>query len=70
MQVLRTARMNGKGVIGMKIFGCGDLVQESEREKSLNYVLKSGNVDCITLGMTSEEQVDDNVSRVMRIARS
>ena len=69
MQVLETARKNGKGVIGMKIFGCGDLVQESEREKSLNYVIKSGNVHSMTLGMDSKEQVDDNVSRVMRIAR-
>lgn len=70
MQVLETARKNGKGVIGMKIFGCGDLVQENEREKSLNYVIKSGNVHCMTLGMESKEQVDDNVSRVMRIAKS
>ncbi len=70
MQVLETARKNGKGVIGMKIFGCGDLIAESEREKSLNYVIKSGNVHCMTLGMDSKEQVDDAVSRVMRIAGS
>ena len=69
MQVLETARKNGKGIIGMKVFGCGDLVKESEREQSLNYVIKSGNVHCMTLGMESKEQVDDNVSRVMRIAR-
>jgi len=69
MQVLETARKNGKGIIGMKVFGCGDLVKESEREQSLNYVIKSGNVHCMTLGMDSKEQVDDNVSRVMRIAR-
>lgn len=68
MQVLETARKNGKGVIGMKVFGCGDLVKESEREQSLNYVIKSKNVHCMTLGMESKEQVDDNVSRVMRIA--
>jgi len=69
MQVLETARKNGKGIIGMKVFGCGDLVKEDEREQSLNYVIKSGNVHCMTLGMDSKEQVDDNVSRVMRIAR-
>ena len=70
MQVLETARKNGKGVIGMKVFGCGDLVRESEREQSLNYVIKSGNVHCMTLGMDSKEQIDDNVSRVMRIVKS
>ncbi|HZK97439.1 MAG TPA: aldo/keto reductase [Prolixibacteraceae bacterium] len=70
MQVLETARKNGKGVIGMKVFGCGDLVKEDEREQSLNFVIKSKNVHCMTLGMESKEQVDDNVSRVMRIAKS
>jgi len=70
MQVLETARKNGKGVIGMKIFGCGDLVKESERENSLNFVIKSGNVHCMTLGVENKEQVDDNVNRVMRIVKS
>jgi 1-deoxyxylulose-5-phosphate synthase len=70
MKVLETARKNGKGVIGMKVFGMGDLIQEDQREKSLNYVIKSGNVHCMTLGLESKEQVDDAVSRVMRIANS
>ena len=70
MKVLATARKNGKGVIGMKVFGMGDLIKEDQREKSLNYVIKSGNVHCMTLGLESREQVDDAVSRVMRIANS
>ena len=70
MKVLETARKNGKGVIGMKVFGMGDLIQEDQREKSLNYVIKSGNVHCMTLGLESKEQVDDAVNRVMRIATS
>jgi 1-deoxyxylulose-5-phosphate synthase len=70
MKVLETARNNGKGVIGMKVFGMGELIQDDQREKSLNYVIKSGNVHCMTLGMESKEQVDDAVSRVMRIAKS
>ena len=70
MKVLETARLNGKGVIGMKVFGMGDLIKEDQREKSLNYVIRSGNVHCMTLGLESKEQVDDAVSRVMRIANS
>lgn len=70
MEVLESVHKNGKGVMGMKIFGCGDLVKEDEREKSLNFVIKSGNVHCMTIGMVSKEQIDDNVSRVMRIAKS
>jgi aryl-alcohol dehydrogenase-like predicted oxidoreductase len=70
MKVLETARKNGKGVIGMKVFGMGDLIKEDQREASLQYVIKSGNVHCMTLGLESKEQVDDAVSRVMRIAKS
>jgi aryl-alcohol dehydrogenase-like predicted oxidoreductase len=70
MKVLETARKNGKGVIGMKVFGMGDLIKEDEREASLQYVIKSGNVDCMTLGLESKAQIDDAVNRVMRIATS
>jgi 1-deoxyxylulose-5-phosphate synthase len=70
MKVLETARKNGKGVIAMKVFGMGDLIRDDQREASLQYVIKSGNVHCMTLGLESKEQIDDAVSRVMRIARS
>jgi 1-deoxyxylulose-5-phosphate synthase len=70
MKVLETARLNGKGVIGMKVFGMGDLIKDNEREASLNFVIRSGNVHCMTLGLESKGQVDDAVSRVMRIAGS
>jgi len=70
MKVLETARKNGKGIIGMKVFGMGDLVMDEQREASLQYVIKSGNVHCMTLGLESKAQIDDAVSRVMRIAKS
>lgn len=70
MSVLEAAQKNGKGVIGMKIFGMGDLTKEDQREKSLNYVIKSGNVHFMTPGLESREQLDDAVNRVMRIVNS
>lgn len=70
MAVLKKAHDSGKGIIGMKIFGEGKLVEESQREKSLKYVIGSKNVDCMTIGMVSIEQVEDAVTRVMRIAAS
>ncbi len=48
----------------------GDLGQEEQREKSLNYVIKSGNVDCMTIGLEIKEQIDDAANRVMSIAKS
>ena len=57
MAVLRKAHDRGKGIIGMKIFGEGKLSEESQREKSLRYVIGSKNVDCMTIGITSVDQV-------------
>ncbi len=70
MPILQKAREKGKGIIGMKIFGCGKLVDEEEREKSLNYVLKSKNVHTMTIGFDSREQIDDAVERIYRITHS
>jgi predicted aldo/keto reductase-like oxidoreductase len=68
--VLERARYNGKGIVGMKIFGNGDRVLDNEREESITYALKKSNIHCMTLGMESIAQVDDAVDRVMRIAKS
>lgn len=67
MPVLQQAREAGKGVLSMKIFGCGQLRAEQEREKSLRYVLGSGNVAAMTIGFENKHQIDDTISRVNRI---
>ena len=64
-KILATARANGKGIIGMKIFGEGKHVQDDEREQSIRYAFKEGSVHCVTLGMESIEQMDDAIKRVM-----
>lgn len=69
MPVLKRAKENGKGVLGMKIFGCGQLVSDVQRQKSLEYVIKSGNVDAMTIGFESPEQMDDTIERVMKLAK-
>ncbi len=68
--LLDRAKANGKGIIGMKIFGNGDKILEKEREESITFALKKTSVHCMTLGMESIAQVDDAVDRVMRIAKS
>lgn len=67
MAVLKKAKESGKGVIGMKIFGCGELTSDDQRQKSLEYVIKSGNVDCMTIGFENPQQLDDTISRIMKI---
>lgn len=62
--VLRQARANGKGVVGMKIFGAGKLTSPEAKDASLKYVIKHRLVNAITIGTTSPDQVDDTVARV------
>jgi aryl-alcohol dehydrogenase-like predicted oxidoreductase len=65
--ILATAKANGKGIIGMKIFGEGKHVTTDEREQSIRFAFAEGNVHCITLGLESNEQMDDAITRVMHV---
>jgi 1-deoxyxylulose-5-phosphate synthase len=67
MPVLETARKNGKGIIGMKIFGQGTIVSDEERQRSLMYTANNPNIHCLTLGFESTGEVDDAINRVMAI---
>ncbi len=55
--VLRTARANGKAIIGMKIFGEGRLA--NERDACMKYAQGSGLLDAMTIGFHKPEQIDD-----------
>ena len=65
---LKTARGNGKAVMGMKIFGAGKLTKPEQKDASLKYVFTNGLVDAITVGMLKTEQVDDTLERMSRVA--
>lgn len=67
--VLKTARQNGKGVIGMKIFGEGKHVKDEEREQSLRYALTESNIHCMTLGFQSIAEMNDAIARVVRLQK-
>lgn len=66
--ILATAQQNGKGIIGMKVFGEGKHITNDEREQSIRFALTEGNVHCLTLGLESLAQMDDAIERVMRNA--
>lgn len=67
-ELLGKARANGKGIIGMKIFGEGKHITDEERERSIKFAVTQSNLHCMTLGLESESQLDDAVERVMRLA--
>jgi 1-deoxyxylulose-5-phosphate synthase len=55
--VLRTARNNGKAIIGMKIFGEGRLAEQ--RDACMKYAQESQLLDAMTIGFHTPEQIDD-----------
>jgi len=67
MDLLEIAGSKGKGVLGMKIFGCGGLVKEEERMASLRFVVQSKNVHAMTIGFEDATQVHDAVDRLMGV---
>lgn len=66
MAVLRTARKNGKAVIGMKILGAGRLSEE--REECVRFAQESGLLDAMTIGFHRPEQIDDMLRMIDRYA--
>jgi len=67
--MLRKAREDGKGVIGMKIFGGGKTIGDDQRESSLKFVLGSNAIDMMTIGFGSQTEFDDTVARIRRISK-
>jgi len=65
LAVLQTAHDNGKGMLGMKILGEGDIVDKME--KSLDFVLHCGCIDAITIGFMDSNEVDDTIDHVEKV---
>ena len=59
LKVLESGKKNGKFIIGMKIYGDGQL--SDERNKCMKFAQDSGVLDAMTIGMNSVEQIDDNL---------
>ena len=61
--VLEEMHSAGKGVIGMKILGEGQIKTPERKDASLRFVLGLGTVDAFIIGFESTDQVDDILKR-------
>jgi aryl-alcohol dehydrogenase-like predicted oxidoreductase len=61
---LRRIKQAGKAVIGMKIFGEGDLV--AHKEECMRFAQGLGLLDAMTIGFQRPEQVDDTLGLMAR----
>jgi aryl-alcohol dehydrogenase-like predicted oxidoreductase len=65
VEVIHQMHSSGRGVIGMKLVGNGDLRDESEKiDQSLRFVLGLGSVDMMIVGFESEAQIDNYLDRM------
>ena len=62
VSVLKEMKAKGKGIIGMKILGAGQLV--SKAEECLQYALASDVVDCFTIGTKSLDEFNTLLRRI------
>jgi 1-deoxyxylulose-5-phosphate synthase len=60
--VLRTMKAAGKGIVGMKILGQGDL--SNRQDEALKYALSLGVLDAFTIGAESKDQQEDLIHRI------
>jgi hypothetical protein len=62
ISVLREMKAAGKGVIGMKILGQGDL--RGRVDDAIRYALSLGVLDAFTIGAESKNEQEDLIRRV------
>jgi aryl-alcohol dehydrogenase-like predicted oxidoreductase len=60
--VLREMKASGKGIIGMKILGQGDLRRQAD--DALRYALSLGVLDAFTIGAESRREQEDLIQRI------
>jgi aryl-alcohol dehydrogenase-like predicted oxidoreductase len=62
VEVLHEMRAAGKGIVGMKILGQGDL--RARQDQALKYALSLGLLDAFTIGAESKAEQQDLIRRI------
>jgi len=62
VDVLKDMKKKGKSIIGMKLFGAGDLTDKLD--ECLQYALGQDFVDCFTIGQEDRSQMEDLIKRI------
>jgi 1-deoxyxylulose-5-phosphate synthase len=62
VSVIREMRAAGKGIIGMKILGQGDL--RNRQDEALNFALSLNLLDAFTIGAESKSEQEDLIHRI------
>jgi hypothetical protein len=66
VSVIKQMKASGKGIIGMKILGQGDL--RNRQDEAIKYALSLGLLDAFTIGAESRAEQNDLVRRISAAA--
>ncbi len=66
---LRQVHAEGKGVMGMKLFGGGRNAAPEEREQALRFLLGLDCVDSFVIGFTRPEEIDQTLDQIERLTK-
>ena len=66
ISLIREMRASGKGIIGMKILGQGEM--RNRQDEALKFALGLGLLDAFTIGAESKAEQDDLVRRIGAVA--
>ena len=67
LPVLAEMKANGKGIIGMKVLGEGQLVDR--RDEALRFAVTKDAVHCFTIGCESRAEFMDNLNRIAKVSQ-
>jgi hypothetical protein len=66
VEQIKAMRAKGRGVLGMKLVGDGDFTNAEDREKAMQYAMKSGLPDAVVIGFKSTAEIDEAIERMNR----
>ena len=68
LPIVKQAKANGKGTIGIKVLGEGSLTDGQSHNDALRYALAKDALHCFSIGSESLADVLDNIKRIEKLA--
>ena len=66
LPIVKQAKANGKGTVGIKVLGEGSLIDDQHNE-ALRYALAKDVLCCFSIGCESIKEVEDNIARIDKL---
>ena len=67
LPILAEMKANGKGIMGMKILGEGQLADRVD--EALRFAVTKDAVHCFTIGCESRAEFQDNFTRIAKVSQ-